>query len=84
MCHSFDFLFYVRVGKNSVFFTFSYYNSASSLFDCILEHNKISVHKHEGHLRHNYSMETVMDEFVKDIHDKSPDIKPKAFKSVVR
>lgn len=60
----------------------SYFKNAPHLFDRILKENMVSVQKHEGNLTHNYAMENVLNEFIKDIHDKCPDIKPKAFKSV--
>ena len=42
------------------------------------------MHKQVGFLTHQYSVEAVMKEFIKEINDKSPDITPKIYKYVNR
>ncbi|XP_066910551.1 KICSTOR complex protein SZT2-like [Clytia hemisphaerica] len=62
----------------------NYFDHAGEIFEEILEAGNTCIHKQEGTLHHNYSMEFVMKEFAKDMLEKSPDMKPKIFKAVNR
>ena len=63
---------------------FSYYDCAPDIFDNMIKQGNRSLHKQEGVLEHQYMIETIMKEFVKEMNDKSPDMSPKVYRRVNR